>query len=129
MAQHVLRYSCVVGTSSGRTTAADKRSGAGVRWERRKNSVKGCGRPVEGGEVRAQEGEEEVRWEGEERGRRSTRSAEAGLTGQRSPTLTSSTLGIEDLGLRTKDSLRQAGEERAMAGRRMGELELLSVSS
>ncbi|KAJ7852129.1 hypothetical protein B0H13DRAFT_1904777 [Mycena leptocephala] len=67
------------------------------------------GRGKREGEVRAQEGVEEVRWEGEERGRRSTRSAEAGLTGQRSHMLTSSTLGIEDLGLRTKDSLGQQG--------------------
>jgi hypothetical protein len=35
--------------------------------------------------------------------------------------LTSSTLAIEDLGPRTKDGLGQAGEDRAMAGGKMGE--------
>jgi hypothetical protein len=62
-------------------------------------------------------------------GGRSTRSAEAGSTAQRSQMLTSSTFGIEDLGPRTKEGLGLAGEERAMAGGRMGKLELLSVSS
>jgi hypothetical protein len=78
-----------------------------------------------GREVWAQEGEEDVCRESEERGRRL--SAEAGSTAQRSQILTSSTLGIKDLGPRTKDGLGQAGEERVMAGGRMGELESLSV--
>ncbi|KAJ7907153.1 hypothetical protein B0H13DRAFT_1879866 [Mycena leptocephala] len=62
------------------------------------------------------------------RGRTNRRRAEAGSTAQRSHTLTSSTLGIEDLDPRTKEGLGQVGEERAKAGGRMGELELLSVS-
>jgi hypothetical protein len=45
----------------------------------------------------------------------STRRAETGSTAQRSQMLASSTLGIEDLGPRTKDGLGQAGEEKAMA--------------
>jgi hypothetical protein len=36
--------------------------------------------------------------------------------------------GIEDLGPLTKEGLGQVGEDRAMVGGRMGELELLSVS-
>jgi hypothetical protein len=63
----------------------------------------------QGREVQAQEGEEEVRREGEGRGRRSTRRAEAGSTAQRSQILTSSTLSIKDLGPQTKDGLGQAG--------------------
>jgi hypothetical protein len=43
--------------------------------------------------------------------------------------LMSSTFGIEDLGPPRKDGLGQVGEDRAMAVGRMGELELLSVSS
>jgi hypothetical protein len=43
--------------------------------------------------------------------------------------LISSTFGIEDLGPQTKKGLGQVREDWAMVGGRMGELELLSVSS
>jgi hypothetical protein len=121
----LLRYSCVVGTSSGRTTGAERRSGAAVGWERGKNGVKGlstaCGE-------RGRYGRRSGRRKGVGSARSRERSrAEAGSTAQRSQMLRYSTLGIKDLGPRTKEGLDQAGE--AMAGGRIGELELLSVSS
>ncbi|KAJ7834930.1 hypothetical protein B0H13DRAFT_2288521 [Mycena leptocephala] len=124
------RVSCVVGTSSGRTAAAERRSGAGVGWERSKNGVKGLSMRCRG---RGRYGRRRARRKcvGRARsvGRRSTRRVEAGSTAQRSQMLMSSILGIEYLGPRTKDGLGQAGEKRAKAGGRIGELELLSVSS
>ncbi|KAJ7923146.1 hypothetical protein B0H13DRAFT_2405378 [Mycena leptocephala] len=96
---------------SGRTTAAERRSGAGMGCERRKNGVNGLPMACRGRGVY-----------GRRRGRRkcvgsarSTHRAEAGSTAQRSQMLTFSTLGIEDLGPWMKDGLGHAGEDRAMA--------------
>ncbi|KAJ7831354.1 hypothetical protein B0H13DRAFT_1915491 [Mycena leptocephala] len=62
-------------------------------------------------EVLAQEGEEEVCWEGKEWGEEEHAQGSGGVEGPAEPTL-----GIKDLGPRTKEGLGQAGEERAMAG-------------
>ncbi|KAJ7923153.1 hypothetical protein B0H13DRAFT_1865257 [Mycena leptocephala] len=67
---------------------------------------------------------EGVCWECEERGEEEDTQGRDGVDSQ---IPTSSTFDIEDLGPRTKDGLGQAGEDRAMAGGGMGELELLSV--
>ncbi|KAJ7847776.1 hypothetical protein B0H13DRAFT_2285528 [Mycena leptocephala] len=124
------RVSCVIGTSSGRTAAAERRSGAGVGWERKKNGVKGLSMCCRGrGRYGRRRGRRKCIGRARSGGRRSTRRAEVGPTAQRSQMLMSSTLGIEDLGPQTKDGLGQAGEKRAKAGGRMGDLELLSVSS
>ncbi|KAJ7923144.1 hypothetical protein B0H13DRAFT_2405373 [Mycena leptocephala] len=100
-----------------RARAAERRCGVGVGWERRKKG--GKGEPQEG-----EEGEEEC--VGSARSS-SMRRAEAGSTAQRSQTLTSSTFGMEDLGPRTKNGFRAGW--RGQGDGRMGELELLSVSS
>jgi hypothetical protein len=96
-----------------------------VGCERRKNGVKGFPTGWRGrGSYRRMRRRKYI---GSARsgGRRSTHRADAGSTAQWSQILTSSTLGIEDLGPWTNDGLGQAGEERVMAGGRMGEWELL----
>ncbi|KAJ7907139.1 hypothetical protein B0H13DRAFT_1879849 [Mycena leptocephala] len=73
-----------------------------------------------GREVWAEEREENMRRESEEQAEEEHAQGRGGVDAQRSQMLTSSTLDINDLGPRTKDGLGQAGEERAMAGGRMG---------
>jgi hypothetical protein len=83
-----------------------------VGWERRKKGVKGLPTSCSGrGRYRHRSRRGKCVGRARSGGRRSTRRAEAGSTAQRSHTITSSTLGIEDLGPRTKEGLGQAGEE------------------
>ncbi|KAJ7788593.1 hypothetical protein B0H13DRAFT_1936576 [Mycena leptocephala] len=64
---------------------------------------------------------------GKERGEEEHRQRRGGA--QRSHMLTSSTLGIKDLGPRKRDGLGHAGEERAMAGGWMDQLQLQLLST
>jgi hypothetical protein len=69
-----------------------------------------------------------VHGERKERGEEQHAKGRGGVDGPAQPDTHILHLRHRGLGPRTKEGLGQAGEERAKAGGRMGELELLSVS-